>query len=186
MVGHRSELPRGLKGLSRPVGAVCFDWGGTLMVDDGPDGVPMFLWPKVSLVAGAKESLHRLHGLLPLCVATNAGQSDRAMIERALERGDLLQFLDRIYCRNDVGFAKDRPEFWSAVGDDLGLPLAEIVMIGDGLESDVRAPRRFGVQAVWFNDRDLHPEPAVELPTTHSLEVFAERVSCLVGAPSQP
>ncbi len=89
--------------LSAPIRAVCFDWGGTLMVDDGPAGVPMSLWSEVRAVPGARECLAALHGRIPLCVATNAAQSSRTMIEAALDRVDLLCFP-----LGDLLFQRDR------------------------------------------------------------------------------
>jgi len=152
-----------------PIGAVCFDWGGTLMVDDGPNGVPMGEWPVVKAVAGARECLEALHGRVPLCVATNAGQSDRKMIELALGRVDLLPYIDRVFCFTEIGATKDRPEFWSAVARGLDLPPAEIVMIGDSFVHDVRASRRQGFQAVWFNENGLIENSLMTSPTVTDL-----------------
>ena len=68
--GRRSPgLPH--SALPAPIRAVCFDWGGTLMVDDGPDDLPMYEWPSVTAVPGARECLAALHGRVPLCIATN-------------------------------------------------------------------------------------------------------------------
>ncbi len=137
--------------LEAPIRAVCFDWGGTLMVDDGPDGVPMSLWPDVAAVPGARECLAALHGRVPLCIATNAAQSSRPMIEAALDRVDLLRIFSEIFCFTDIGFKKHRQEFWCEVRKRLGVPFEQIVMVGDSLEHDVLAPRRIGLQSVWFN-----------------------------------
>lgn len=102
-------------GLKAPIQAVCFDWGGTLMVDDGPDDLPMNLWPEVAAVPGARECLTALEGRVPLCVATNAAQSSRPMIEAALDRVNLLRFIDEVFCFTEIGFKNDRRAFWSAV-----------------------------------------------------------------------
>ena len=39
--------------LAPPLHAVCFDWGGTLMGEDGPPGLPMADWPRLTVVDGA-------------------------------------------------------------------------------------------------------------------------------------
>ena len=153
-----------------PIRAVCFDWGGTLMVDDGPEGVAMHRWPEVSAVAGARECLAALHGRVPLCVATNAGQSDRGMVEAALERVDLLRYISRVFCLHEIGATKDRPEFWRSVSKGLDLPPSEIVMIGDSVDHDVRSPRREGFQSVWFNEGGLDHETVVAFPSVTDLE----------------
>lgn len=162
--------------LSAPIGAVCFDWGGTLMVDDGPDDLRMCDWPRVTAVPGARECLATLHGRVPLCVATNAGASDRASIERALDRVDLLPFISNVFCQKQLGHRKNDPAFWLAVGQRLELPPHRIVMVGDSLAHDVDTPLRLGLQAVWFNDRDRHPQPPTPVPTVTDLENFAQLV----------
>jgi aminoglycoside 6'-N-acetyltransferase I len=162
---------------------VCFDWGDTLMVDDGPTGVPMERWSTVTAVPGAPECLAALHGRVPLCIATNAEQSDRSMIARALERVELDRFIDRIFCFADVGFRKGHPEFWHAVGAELGLPPVEIVMIGDSLEHDVLAPARAGVQTVWFSPPERRVGAAAEVLTVADLGRFAEMVGALLKRP---
>jgi len=150
------------------------------MPDDGPPDLPMSLWPRVGVVPGARECLIALHGRLPLCIATNAAQSSRTMIETALDRVDLLPLVSRVFCFTEIGFKKSRPEFWHAVTQQLQVPLGQVVMVGDSLEGDVLAPRRFGLQTVWFNQQGRRPPPAEAVPTVTDLEQFAELVVKLV------
>lgn len=136
-----------------PLLAVCLDWGGTLMDETcGPPDVPMALWPQVRVLAGAAEALARLHGRVPLAIATNANVSRRDMIERALARAGLARYFDggAIFFAADLGCRKDEPAFWQAVQRGLGVPLAQVAMVVDSLVQDVLAPRRWGVQAVWL------------------------------------
>jgi len=165
-----------LPSLHAPIGAVCFDWGGTLMVDDGPEDLCMCDWPRVAAVPGARECNATLHGRVPLCVATNAGASDRPSIERALDRVNLLPFISHVFCQKEIGIRKNDPAFWLAVGQRLDLPLDRIVMTGDSLEHDVDTPLRLSLQAVWFNERGGHPEPSTPVPTVTDLEDFARLV----------
>jgi FMN phosphatase YigB (HAD superfamily) len=139
------------------------------MVDDGPDGVPMCRWPEVASVPGARECLAAVHGRVPLCIATNAAQSGRSMIGAALERVGLLHYFSEIFCLAEIGHKKDRPEFWRAVQDRLGLPVGQIVMIGDSLEHDVLVPRRVGFQAVWFNRGGAAAELPAAVPVVTDL-----------------
>ena len=159
-----------------PILAVCFDWGGTLMCDDGPDDAPMCLWPQVAAVEGAAECLAALHGTAPLCVATDAAASDRAMVERALERVDLLRYVSEVFCFTELGFRKNQPEFWQHVRQRLGVPLDRIAMLGDSLENDVLVPRRLGVQAVWLDPTGQGSELPTPVPTVNDLGGFAELV----------
>jgi putative hydrolase of the HAD superfamily len=157
-----------------PIAAACFDWGGTLMSEAGPEHLPMGAWPEVRAVPGAREALASLHGRLPLCIATNASVSDTGLIERALSRVGLSGFFSHIFCFSEIGCRKDDPAFWQAVSERLGVPLTSVAMVGDSLEQDVLAPARFGVQSVWF-DTSGSRAPA-HVPTISDLREFSRLV----------
>jgi len=149
---------------------ILFDWGDTLMSEDGPVDITMAAWPEVRAIAGARDVLARLHTRHTLAVCTNATVSRRADIERALARVDLCPFIQAIFCRTELGHRKEDPAFWEAVLARLGAAPHEVVMVGDTLEPDVLAPRRSGLSAVWFNWKRA-PEPAVvAFPVIHRLD----------------
>ena len=52
------------------VRAICFDWGGTLMSEDGPQDIPMCDWQYVDRIPGALEAVSALYNAYPLCIAT--------------------------------------------------------------------------------------------------------------------
>jgi len=136
----------------------------------------MALWPEVSALAGASETLAALHGSYPLHIATNATVSRKPMIQLALERAGLLQYLSEIFCFTELGYRKDEPEFWNIVTTRLGVPAQSIAMIGDSLEQDVLAPRAFGIFSVWFNE-GRRPLPfGVSVPTVSRLCDFVSLV----------
>ena len=142
----------------RPIQAVCFDWGGTLMSEAGPADLPMALWPEVSAIEGAHACLEALSGFR-LAIATNASVSSRPMIERALARVGLERWFRDIFCFTELGCRKSELAFWQTVSRSLGVPLEAIAMIGDSLDQDVVAPASFGVFAVWFNAGGRAPAP---------------------------
>jgi FMN phosphatase YigB (HAD superfamily) len=158
------------------VRAVCFDWGGTLMTEDGPEGLPMTSWPVVQAVEGAEDCLRQLEGRVPLAIATNATHSGRDMIVLALERVGLRRYFDHVFCFAEIGFRKGDPEFWEVVSRGLGVPLARIAMVGDSWEQDALLPRRFGVQAVWFAGRGAALPASPEVPVVRDLALFARWV----------
>lgn len=142
--------------------AICFDWGGTLMSEDGPQDRPMALWPRIQVTPGAAEALAALAQRWPLYIATNASVSTRPLVAQALQRAGLLQHLQQIFCFTDIGARKDQAAFWQAVAAGTGVSPAATAMVGDSLEQDVLAPRRFGVHTVWFNPEGRPgPEPGV-------------------------
>ena len=157
-----------------PLRAACFDWGGTLMSEAGPEQLPMGTWPAVRAIAGARDALALLHGHLPLCIATNASVSDTAQIERALARVGLAQFFSHVFCYTELGCRKDEPAFWRAVSERLGVPATSLAMVGDSLEQDVRGPARAGVQSVWFSATAAVTER--DVPRVAQLPEFARLV----------
>jgi aminoglycoside 6'-N-acetyltransferase I len=160
--------------LFAPIRAICFDWGGTLMSEtDGPAEEPMALWPTVSAIQGANECLSMLQGKFTLSIATNAAVSTRPLIEHALNRVGLRDYFTSCFCFTEVGYKKDQREFWQVVQQDLNIPAHQIVMFGDSLEQDVFAPRKFGIQSVWFNANGTRQAPASEVVTVTRLEDFS-------------
>ncbi len=157
--------------------AICFDWGGTLMSEEGPDDLPMAHWPSVRAMDGAIETLEYLHGRIPLCIATNASVSTRSMIQLALSRVALDRYFDHIFCATELGYRKDHPGFWDIVESTLGVPLSRIAMIGDSLSQDVFAPKRFGMFSIWFNPNGRHPDPGREVRSVTRLSDLVKILS---------
>jgi aminoglycoside 6'-N-acetyltransferase I len=159
--------------------AICFDWGDTLMSEQGPRDLPMALWPEVRVIPGATGMLAALHGDYRLCIATNASVSSRPMIEQALERVGLRHYFAAVFCHAELGMRKESPAFWHAVARMLDLEFDQVAMLGDTLECDVRTPRALGIHAVWFNDRGARPSPGADVPTVDTLMAFVRFVRAL-------
>jgi FMN phosphatase YigB (HAD superfamily) len=130
---------------------VLFDWGGTLMSEDGPLDMPMALWPEVREIAGARETLAALAGDCRIGIVTNASVSTRNMIEVALGRVGLRAFVSEIFCYTEMGMRKDDPAFWRHVLDRTQADPAHVVVVGDTLEQDVIGPREAGLFSIWFD-----------------------------------
>lgn len=166
---------------------ILFDWGGTLMSEDGPLDIPMALWPEVRAIEGARETLEELSSTHRLGIATNASISRRPMIEQALGRVGLREFITDIFCFTEIGARKETPDFWSHVLATLRMRNHEVAMVGDSLGPDVLAPRASGLYAVWFNQdaREVVAAPAV--PMIERLPQLIPLVRPGTGAPgTQP
>ena len=86
---------------------VLFDWGGTLMAEEGgPLDIPMALWPEVSAIEGAHETLATLSRRYRIGLATNASVSSREMIEVALGRVGLRDYVNEVFCYTEIGARK--------------------------------------------------------------------------------
>lgn len=163
--------------------AACFDWGGTLMAESGPMMVKMTDWPEVVAVPGAAEALARLHGRVPIAVATNAADSGPDDIRRALARVGLDGYIGHIFCARTLGVRKDDPDFWAAVSRTLGVPVGAIAMVGDSYRQDALGPRRAGVHGVWFAPDGAPPPAGDGVPSVRALATFAEWVLAAAVAP---
>ena len=149
---------------------ILFDWGDTLMSEDGPVNLPMALWPEVRALDGAVETVTLLAARYQLAIATNASVSNREMVLRALERAGLAPHFSSLFCYRDLGVKKAEPGYWQAVVARLGVAPDEILMVGDHLGDDVLAPRAAGVGAIWFNWKGAPTPAGVEVRTIASLK----------------
>jgi FMN phosphatase YigB (HAD superfamily) len=153
-----------------PVAWVLFDWGDTLMSEEGPTDAPMADRPEVRAIEGAAAVLARLTERHRVAVATNATVSDRASIRRALARVGLDDFVTEIFCFRDLGLKKSDRRFWDVVAERLAVPRAQLLMVGDNLDDDVVSPRRAGIAAVWLNWKHAPTPRGVVVPTIDKLD----------------
>ncbi|MBS1154874.1 MAG: putative hydrolase [Proteobacteria bacterium] len=144
-----------------------FDWGDTLMRDYPAQTGPMWQWPHVSALPGALNVLPwaQTHGRVG--IASGASESNEEDIRAALVRVGLARFIDIIFCKKTLGFAKTDPRFWQSIIGALDVPPQQIIMIGDSYAADVAAPQAAGLRAVWFNWRN---QPAQSCPTIKTLQ----------------
>ncbi|MFH1157178.1 MAG: HAD family hydrolase [Pseudomonadota bacterium] len=119
---------------------------------------PMCTWPRVEAVDGARFCLSELSRKAPCCLATNARDSSRSQIRLALEQAGLSAFISEIYCFQTLGMAKPSPDFFKEIIRLRGCDPGRVIMIGDSLDTDVRAAIAAGLKAVWFN-REGMPVP---------------------------
>src|SRR5207245_1505284 len=135
----------------REIRFILFDWGDTLMSEDGPADIPMARWPKVRALEDAPEVVGLLARRYTLAIVTNATVSRRPDIVQGLERAGMGTFFSKIFCYTEIGRKKDDPEFWRVVLARLSASPREVIVVGDSLEQDVLGPMRCGLRAIWFN-----------------------------------
>jgi putative hydrolase of the HAD superfamily len=148
---------------------VLFDWGGTLMSEDGPLDLPMALWPEVRPIDGARETLERVARMARIGIATNASVSTRAEIETALVRAGLRELVSEIFCFTDIGVRKSDPAFWRHVLEKLAVDPSRVAMVGDSLVEDVIPPRKAGIFSIWFDAARRRRADPLDHPVVHRL-----------------
>jgi len=128
-----------------------FDWGDTLMVDFPDANGPMYLWETVAAVPGARQTLAALHRMAGCHLATNALDSPEEDIVKALERVGLAEYLDAVFCYDNLGCRKPSLEFYRGIIRKIGADPGEIVMVGDSLATDIIGAQAAGLHGIWFN-----------------------------------
>ncbi len=137
--------------------ALIFDWGDTVMRTFPQYPGPMADWPRVAAVPDVVEVLRALGTRYRLALATNALDSDRALVIRALARVGLGDCFHAVYTARELRARKPQPQFFATILRDLGLAPAEAVMVGDDYEQDVRGAKEAGLWTVWFNPAGAGP-----------------------------
>ncbi len=137
-----------------------FDWGDTLMVDFPDVAGKMCHWEKVTSVSGAKETLETLSEHSLLYIATGAEDSTELDIKQAFARVGLDKFISGYFCKANVGFSKGTPEFFHAILEKLAVPSANVAMVGDNLEKDIKPAISAGIQAFWLTGEHIKSAPS--------------------------
>ncbi len=157
-------------------GCILFDWGDTLMKDFPEFKGPMVSWPHVEPINNAESTLKRLHPSYVIALATNAMDSSKEDIANALQRVNLLQYLDEIYCYRSIGFRKPSKEFFQYILNDLKMDKSQIIFVGDDLEKDIKGANDFGLRAVWFN---RHSEKVIQNRLCQTIHHLMQLPDCL-------
>ncbi|MBS9334700.1 YjjG family noncanonical pyrimidine nucleotidase [Fructobacillus sp. M1-13] len=104
------------------------------------------------ILKGAKELLQSLAGHYTLFAGTN-GQEE-TQIRRLRETG-LFEYFDAVFTSQGLNVAKPDPDFFDQIfAAHPAMKREETLMIGDGLQSDIRGGQNARIQTVWVNLRD--------------------------------
>lgn len=128
-----------------------FDWGNTIMVDDGQFSGKMKDWPTVQAIEGVHQTLKLLSSEYQLVLASNAEDSSTLDISRALRLVDLDYYFHQIFTRTELSAKKPDPLFYQNLVAKINCPLEKIVMIGDDYIKDIVGAKLAGWKAIWFN-----------------------------------
>jgi putative hydrolase of the HAD superfamily len=116
-------------------------------------------WEVVEAVNGAKEVLEALSKHSQIYVATGAADSTELEIKRAFERVGLNQFISGYFCKANLGLSKGTPEFLNSILEKLKIPSANVAMVGDNFEKDIKPAISTGIQPFWFTENNIESVP---------------------------
>lgn len=139
--------------ISKPIHALIFDWGDTIMRDFAIPG-PMSRWDKVQWIPGVEDALKLLFGKYLCIIATSAEHSGTDEMMAALKRVGAEKYFHHFYSSKELGYKKPDPRFFSAIINQLNLVPENCVMIGNSYEKDIIGAKSAGLQTVLFDENE--------------------------------
>lgn len=139
----------------RQITTLVFDWGNTIMIDDGQFPGKMMDWPVVQAIDGAYDTLNMLSSNYQLVLASNAEDSSIQDISIALGLVNLDSFFHQIFTCNELSAKKPDPLFYCNLVQKLNQPVEKVVMVGDDYIKDIVGAKLAGWKAIWFNPAGL-------------------------------
>ncbi len=131
---------------------IIFDWGDTLMRDFPQYKGPMYYWPEVKLMPGVDKVLDFLYNKkIPLCIASNAEDSDTNLMKLALKRAGIERYFKYFLSSDDAGFRKPHPEFFKSIAKYVNVPISDCLMIGNDYHKDIEGAAKTGMKTVFYN-----------------------------------
>jgi len=133
-----------------------FDWGDTLMRDFPDEKGAMCNWNKVEMMPNADKMLRELSQIADCYLATNAKDSTKGEIFKALERVRLDVYIKDIFCFQELGVSKPSSEYFDIILKRLIKRKEDLLMIGDNIETDVQGVKKLGIDAILYDPKCQH------------------------------
>jgi 2-haloacid dehalogenase len=129
------------------------------------------------LLPGAEEAIAALRPHCKLGLITN-GLSD---VQRPrLAASPLAQVFDLVAISEELGVAKPHAGYFDAVFARIAGPeRGQVLVVGDGLTSDIQGGLGYGLDTCWFNPRGLPGDP--RFPPTYTVSRLSEVVSIVLN-----
>jgi len=140
--------------ISKPVRALIFDWGDTIMRDFGLPGI-MAEWEKVEWIPGAEKTLIGVSSKFMCVIATSAGQSGTPEMIAALKRIGADKYFDYFFSSKELGYNKPDPRFFTEISRCINLAPETCLMIGNIYEKDIIGAKKAAMQTAFFNEKKL-------------------------------
>ena len=135
-----------------------FDWGDTIMRNFPDEKGAMHTWQKVEAMPNAGKMLKRLSKTSDCYLATNAKDSVREDIIRALQRVNLHVYFKDIFCYRGIGYTKPSKEYFDSIIKKLDIPKSDIIMIGDDPETDIKGAEQCGINSILYDCDDKYKD----------------------------
>lgn len=131
------------------------------------------------LIPGALEVVRQLAEMAPIAVVTNG----LSRVQRSRFAGSgVAEYVEHLVISDEVGSQKPEPGIFDVALEPFeGVPLEEILMVGDSLTSDIAGGVRYGISTCWYNPEgrtnDSGPTPTHEIRRLEDLPSLIRPVS---------
>ena len=157
--------------------AVLFDWGNTLMVDYPDQRGPMYTWSKIDTTENAEECLEIISKSIPCFLATNAGDSTKEEIYKALNIVGLDIYISDVFCSKEIGYKKPSKEYFKTILNRLNLNPEEIAFVGDDIENDIHGASNVGIIPIHYDPNSISNFKGLKIENLINLINILEKLS---------
>ncbi len=102
------------------------------------------------LLPGALETVRAVAARLPVVIVTNG---ITAVQKSRIARSPLKDVISGMVISQEIGAAKPDPAIFNAALRLLGIRPQDALMVGDGVNSDIRGANNAGIDACWVNPK---------------------------------
>ncbi len=134
-----------------------FDWGDTIMKDFPEEQGSMYKWNKIEMMPFADKVLEDITKTADCYIATNAKDSNKIDILKALKRVNLHTYFKDIFCYKEIGYSKPTKEYFDVIVDKLNVNKKNLIMVGDNLAKDVEGAINYGIKAILYDPSNKYP-----------------------------
>lgn len=125
---------------------------------------------RVELYADVEPALRRLGRHYRLAALTNGNAS--------VQRIGIGHYFEAAVSAADAGASKPAPDMFHAVGQQTGIPMQQILHVGDDPRSDILGAHNAGVASVWINRNGQPWDPKIP-SALHEIRDLEQLVSIL-------
>ena len=104
------------------------------------------------LKAGVKETLNTLSKNYKIGLISNTGITPGRVLKKVLEKYDILKYFLFTLFSDETGYYKPSQIMFKTALKEFKCKPANIIHVGDILETDIKGAKECGILTIWFND----------------------------------
>lgn len=155
---------------------ILFDWGNTLMIDYSDETGPMYTWNKIHAVEYAQSALAEISKHTACFLATNAKDSAKEDIYKALDIVGLSEYITDVFCFKEIGYVKPSKEYFEYICFALQCRPDELLFVGDDYHKDYLGAVNNGLHAILL---DTQANASEETRSISSLQELNDLITTI-------